>query len=184
MKRLLILIGAGILLGGGLAAWAATAGPSATDAAKLKVATPGPVLEVDVGGKKVAIPPLKEVAVGDRTLETKGIKLHGQGKDTKNRPAVWRLDGIKPFGDLEKIEVSGPDVTTIEGGAPLTILTPVGVSVKNGQKTLTVGLHIIGKAKEHYSTVAYMGLIRASNPKIAIVDESGKVLHTGSYEYG
>jgi len=178
MKRLLILIGAGILLGGTLVAWAAT------DAAKLKVTTPGLVIQVDVGGRKVAIPPLKEVPVGERTLETKGYQLHGQGKDTKGRPAIWRLDGRKPFGDLEKITVSGPDVTTVEAGAPLTVMTPTGISVKNGKKTLNVGLYFIGKAKEHYSTVVYMGRIRAASPKIAILDESGKVLNTASYEYG
>jgi hypothetical protein len=138
------------------------------------------VLEVEMYGQKVALPPLREVPVAKGTLTTKGIKLHAKGRDTKNRPAIWRLDGKGSFGDLKEIEVNTGEVTTVEGGAPLTIKTPASVS----KGAVNVGLYFIGKAKEHYSTVAYMGRRRAPPPKVAFIDESGKILDSGNFEYG
>ncbi|MFO8013806.1 MAG: hypothetical protein R6X20_10935 [Phycisphaerae bacterium] len=176
MRRTAILVGLLVVLGAGLAVWAGPTG-------KVKIDTPGMVVEVEMYGQKVALPPLREVPVARGTLETKGIKLHAKGRDTKNRPAIWRLDGTGPFGDLKEIEVKTDEVTTVEGGAPLTVLTPTGVSTKGGRR-LTVGLQFVGKAKEHYRTVVYMGRRRAPAPKIALVDESGKVLDTGNFEYG
>ncbi len=177
MRRIGVLAGLLVLLAGGLAVWAA-ASP-----AKLKIETPGMVLEVEYHGSKVAIPPLREVPIGDATLETKGIKLHAKGRDTKNRPAIWRLDGTKPFGDLEKIEVGGTETTLVEGGVPITVKTPVSVSTKGGKKVV-VGLYFIGKSGEYYRTVVYMGRRRVPAPKIAFVSEDGKVLKTASFEYG
>lgn len=176
MRRRALPIALLVALGAGLSLWAASMG-------KVKIDTPGMVLEVERYGQKVAIPPLREVPVPTGTLETKGIKLHAKGRDTKNRPAIWRLDGTAPYGDLKEIEVSADGVKTIEGGAPLTIVTPAGVSTKGG-RTVIVSLQFIGKAKEHYRTVVYMGRRRAPAPKIAIVDEGGKVLDSGNFEYG
>jgi hypothetical protein len=176
MRRIAIPITLLVALGAGLSLWAASTG-------KVKIETPGMVLEVERYGQKVAIPPLREVPVPTGTLETKGIKLHAKGRDTKNRPAIWRLDGAGPFGDLKEIEVTADAVKSIEGGAPLTVVTPTRVSTKGGQ-VLTIGLQFIGKAKEHYRTVVYMGRRRAPPPKVAIVDEGGKVLDSGNFEYG
>jgi hypothetical protein len=173
MRRTAILAGLLVVLGAGLAV---PAGPTG----KVKIDTPGMVLEVEMYGQKVALPPLREVPVAKGTLTTKGIKLHAQGRDTKNRPAIWRLDSTGPFGDLKEIEVKTDEVTTIEGGAPLTVKTPTSVS----RGAVTVGLQFIGKAKEYYRTVVYMGRRRAAAPKIALVDESGKVLDSGNFEYG
>ncbi len=176
MRRLALPIAMLLVLGAGLSLWAASMG-------KVKIETAGMVLEVERYGQKVAIPPLREVPMPAGTLETKGIKLHAKGRDTKKRPAIWRLDGTAPYGDLKEIEVTADGVKTIEAGGPLTVVTPTGVSTKGGRQ-LILGLQFIGKAKEHYRTVVYMGRRRAPAPKVAIVDESGKVLDSGNFEYG
>ena len=177
MKRIWLLAGVLAVLAGGLTAWAASGG------GKLKVNTPGMVIEAAVRGRKVAIPPLREVPVGVGTIETQGIKLHAQGKDTKNRPTIWRLDGIKPFGELASIEVTASETTLVEGGAPLTVKTPARL-LTSGAKKVYVNLLIVGKAGESYRTVVYMGRQRVPKPKVAFLDENGKVLHTGAFEYG
>jgi hypothetical protein len=171
-----MLAGVLAVFAGGLAAWAAAGGT-------LKVDTPGMVLELDVRGRTVAIPPLREVPIGSGAFETKGIKLHAQGVDNKNRPVIWRLDGIKPMGELAKIEVDGSETKVVQGGQPLVVKTPVGISTKSG-KTLTVGLQIIGKAGEHYRTVVYEGRNRVPAPKVAFYAEDGRLLDTGTFEYG
>jgi len=176
MRRTAILVGLLVVLGGGLVVWAAPTG-------KVKIDTPGMVLEVEMYGQKVALPPLREVPVAAGTLETKGIKLHAQGRDMKNRPAIWRLDGTAPFGDLKEIQITAGEVKAIEGGAPLTVKTPFSVSTKGGKQVI-VGLNFIGKAKEYYRTVVYMGRNRAPAPKIAFVSEDGKILDSGNFEYG
>jgi len=165
-----------MLLGGGLTVWAAPTG-------KVKIDTPGMVVEVELYGKKVAVPPLREVPVVVGTLTTKGIKLHGKGKDTKNRPAIWRLDSVGPFGELKEIQVTSGETTTVDAGAPLTVKTPVSITTKGGTK-VNVGLSFIGKAGEYYRTVVYMGRRRAPAPKIAFLTEDGKILQTANFEYG
>jgi len=177
MKRLWLLAGVVLALAGGLTAWAA-------DGGKLKVNTPGMVIEADIRGRKVALPPLREIPVGAGTIKTAGLKLHAQGKDKKNRPVIWRLDGIKPYGKLEEIEVSATETTVVEGGAPITVLAPARLLTKGSSKQIYVDLALYGKSEERYRTVVYMGRTRVPNPKVAFLDESGKVLHTGAFEYG
>ena len=178
MRRAALLLGIGVLLGGTLAVSAAS-GPG-----KLKVETLGMVLEVEKDGRKVAIPPGREVPVGSGTLEVKGIQLHAKGVDKKNRPAIWRLDGTKPFGELAKIEVPGGETKAIEGGAPITVKTPATITKKGGATTVTVGLAFIGKSGESYRTIVYMGRRRVPAPRIQFLDEQGKPLHTANFEYG
>ncbi len=173
----------------GLAVLALTAGAIATHsfsagAGKLKVATPGMILDLDVRGRNVSVPPMREVPMAAGTYTVKGIKIHAQEVDARRRVTLWRCDGQAPFGKLAAIQIAEGQTTSVEGGEPLVVKTPLSVTQKSGATTVYVGLGFYGKSGERYRTVVYKGRSRVPNPKIMFLDESGKPLHTGAYEYG
>jgi len=177
MKRWLIAAGVLVLIGGALATYAATS------SGKVKVGTPGMVVEIEVRGRVAPLPPNREVPLPTGEHKIKGIKLHAQGVD-KGKPVIWRIDSTTPLGKLASVEITDGQTTTVEGGEPLTVKTPVSVSKKGPITTVTIGLQIIGKAQENYRPVVYKGRSRVPNPKIQIVGESGTAVATGTYEYG
>ena len=177
MKRWLIVAGALVLIAGAVATYAASNG------GKVKVGTPGMVVEIEVRGRTAPLPPNREVPLPAGAYEVKGLKLHAQGVD-KGKPVIWRIDGTKPLGKIAKVEVTNGQTTTVEGGEPLTVKTPVSISKKGPTTAVSIGLQIIGQAGENYRPVVYKGLSRVPNPKIQIVGSSGNAVATGSFEYG
>lgn len=178
MKRWLIAAGVLVLIGGALRTYAAT------NDGKLNVATPGMVVEIEVRGRVAPVPPNREVPLPAGEYKVKRIKLHAKGVDAKGRPTIWRIEGTKPLGKLATIEVTDGQTTTVEGGEPITVKTPVGISKKGAVKTVSVGLQFFGKAGEYYRPVVYRGRSLVPAPKIQIVGESGKPVTTASFEYG
>jgi hypothetical protein len=176
MKRWLIAAGVLVLVGGAVATYAASTG-------KVKVATLGMVVEVEVRGRAAPIPLNREVPLPAGEYPVKSLKLHAKGVD-KGRPVIWRIDGTKPLGKIAKVEVTNGQTTTVEGGEPLTVKTPVRVTKKGATTTVSIGLQIIGQAGENYRPVVYKGRSRVTNPKIQIVGSSGNAVTTGSFEYG
>jgi len=176
MKRWLIAAGVLVLVGGAVAAYAASAG-------KVKVATPGMVVEIEVRGRATPIPPNREVSLPVGEYKVKGLKLHAQGV-YKGEPVIWRIDGATPLGKLTEVEVTSGQTTTVEGGEPLTVKTPVSISKKGPTTTVSIGLQYVGKAGENYRPVVYRGRVRVPSPKIQIVGESGNVVVTSAFEYG
>ena len=176
MRKCLIAAGVLVLVGGAVAAYAASTG-------KVKVATLGMVVGIEVRGRTAPIPPNREVPLPAGEYKVKSLKLHAKGV-YKGKPIIWRIDGTTPLGKLTNVEVAGGETTTVEGGEPLTIKTPVSISKKGLITTVSIGLQYIGKAGENYRSVVYMGRIRAPSPKIQIVGESGKPIVSSAFEYG
>ncbi len=178
MKRWLIAAAVLVLIAGALTTYAAAGN------GKLNVATPGMVVEIEVRGRVAPVPPNREVPLPAGDYKVKSIKLHAKGVDTKGRPTIWRIEGTKVLGKLATVKVTDGQTTTVEGGEPITVKTPVGISKKGAVKTVSVGLQYLGKAGESYRPVVYRGRSLVPAPKLQIVGESGKPVTTASFEYG
>ena len=86
----------------------------------------------------------------------------------------------EPWGKLSTINITKTNTTTLEFGPPFLIHT----DVKQRNRTVSIGLALIGQAGEHYSPQVLTDKGPLSAPAITIVDESNKELATGKFEYG
>ncbi len=89
--------------------------------------------------------------------------------------STCQLDSRGPWGDLSTIKVTNNNATALRLGPPFLIKPNVR---KSGQ-LVEIDFAIIGKAGEHYRNPR-----RDSAPKLKIVDETGNVLASGTFEYG
>jgi hypothetical protein len=157
---------------------------SAANGGKLKVVTPGMLLQLKLLGKKVDIPANKEASLPPGEYKPAGIELYARGVDRKGNPVLWKLTSAGPFGKLATIDVAEGQTTEVEGGEPITVKASCSVLAQGTTKSVYVGLAYIGQSGEMYSPVVYQGKSTAPAPQLQIVDESGKVLNTASFEYG
>ena len=176
MKKCLLAAGVLVFVGGAVATYAASTG-------KAKVTTLGMVVEIEVRGRAAPIPPNREVPLPAGEYKVKSVRLHAKGV-YKGKPVIWRIDGTKPLGKLTSVEVAGGETTTVEGGEPLTVKTPVRISKKGSTTTVSIDLQYIGQARENYRSVVYRGRVRAPSPKIQIVGESGNIVVNSAFQYG
>jgi hypothetical protein len=157
---------------------------SAANGGKLKVVTPGMILNLMVFGRKAAIPANREASLPPGEYKPAGIELYARGVDNKGKAVLWKITSSGPFGKLATISVAEGQTTEVEGGEPITVKASCSVLAKGTAKSLSIGLAYIGKSGEYYSAVVYRGKMRAPAPQFQIQDESGKVLSTGNFEYG
>ena len=85
-----------------------------------------------------------------------------------------------PWGELRKVRVSKGDTTVLRIGPPLVIRTDVQKNIS----IVSIGLSLVGRAGENYSAQVLTHGENLPAPKLKIVDEMGKVLATGTFEYG
>ena len=157
---------------------------SAANGGKLKVVTPGMILQMMVFGQKAAIPANKEASLPPGEYKPAGIELYARETDNKGNLVLWKLTSSGPYGKLATISVAEGQTTEVEGGEPITIKASCSVLAKGSDKSVYVGLAYIGKSGEMYSPVVYRGAMQAPAPQLQFSDESGKVLNTASFEYG
>lgn len=102
------------------------------------------------------------------------------GEGDKKKEVPWMLRGGGQWGKLRTISVKAGETTELKPGAPLIL------KAKPSQKgnTVSINIAIVGQAGEEYSPGAYRDGKRVDPPKLKIVDESGKVLASGSFAYG
>ena len=93
---------------------------------------------------------------------------------------TWRIESRGPWSDLSKIKVRKNEATAIKLGPPFLIKPEVK---KNGS-ILSIDYAIIGQAGEKYQNFITKDDQAVTRPKIKIVDETGTVLKSGSFEYG
>ncbi len=115
------------------------------------------------------------VAVRVRTYWPKYIELK-----TKKDRAEWTALGYGPWGKLAKIKVNQGKTTVLKLGPPLIVRADVR---PRGIRNISIGLSILGQAGERYSRVTKNGKHMPA-PTLKIVDESGKILSSGKFEYG
>jgi len=157
---------------------------SAANGGKLKVVTPGMILNLMVFGQKAAIPANKEASLPPGEYKPAGIEIYARETGATGETVLWKLTTTGPFGKLATINVAAGQTTEVEGGEPITIKVSCNILAQGTTKALYIGLAYIGKSGETYPPVVYRGKTQMPAPKFQIVDESGKVLTTGSFEYG
>lgn len=92
----------------------------------------------------------------------------------------WWMQSGRPSPELEKIEVKAGQTTELVFGPPLVIKTDVNTK----DDVVSVGLSIFGRANERYHPALRKNDQQQPAPGLKIVDEAGKVLAAGNFEYG
>jgi hypothetical protein len=97
-----------------------------------------------------------------------------KGKDT------WQIKSRSPWGDLDRIKVSKNETTKLTFGPPLLVKP----NVYKRKNVVSVGLSIIGKSGVHYRSQVIKNGRSLPAPRLKIIDQEGKVLASGKFEYG
>ncbi len=93
---------------------------------------------------------------------------------------TWQIDSSGPWGKLGDIKVNKDETTVLKLGPPLLIKP----NVTNRNSQVSIDFSIIGQADEHYGNVITKNGRRVSTPEVKIIDEGGKVLAAGRFQYG
>jgi len=93
---------------------------------------------------------------------------------------TWRIDSRGPWGKLSKIKVNSNDTTVLKLGPPFFIKPKVRKSGSN----VSIDFAIIGQASEQYQNFARKNNRAVPAAKANIVDETGKIIASGKFEYG
>lgn len=94
---------------------------------------------------------------------------------TDTNGIAWTLDPIKG----QPLSISNESGK--EPGLPLVVKTNI-IRIKHG--VISIGLAIEGQAGEKYMGGALKGRTREPEPIFRILDENGRTLATGKFEYG
>ena len=189
MRKSLVLLGILVLIGG---AWAAD---NATEVARIKVVTPGLVLNLKgrpsmVIGKfeDVPVTAARELTVRPGSYETNSILLCV--RDAKKE--TWTLTCARNFGKVKTVKVAAGETATIEAGPPLSVKVSVSRPAKDrlvdaapgaSLKDLLIHIDYVGKAGEYYSPRVMKSQSVGPQPRVRISDEEGTLLAEGDYRY-
>lgn len=99
-------------------------------------------------------------------------------RDDKAR--LWEVTSYGNTGKLRDFEISEGATLSLKAGPPLQIRP----QVSQDARTVRIALATLGRAGEQYSAAATRDGRRSPAPKVRILDESGKVLDSGRFEYG
>jgi hypothetical protein len=100
-------------------------------------------------------------------------------KDSSGDKVVFTIDkgGAGDFGDFE---VRPGQVTSLQLGPPFQIKT----SMERSGENVFVSFSLQGRSGELYKPGATINGREVPEPAFRIIDESGKVVHSGRFEYG
>jgi hypothetical protein len=99
---------------------------------------------------------------------------------TKKDKDTWQIISNGPWGDLNQIKITKNDTTNLTFGPPLLVKP----NVHKKKNVVSVGLAIVGKAGEHYRSQVRKNGRSLQAPRLKIIDQEGKVLASGKFEYG
>lgn len=116
------------------------------------------------------------VAVRARTYRPERLSITG-----KQDGSTWQISSYGPWGELANIKVTNDETTVLKLGPPFLLKTDVR---QIRTRAVSIGLSLIGQAGEHYSSQITKNRRAVGVPTLQIVDESGKVLVAGKFEYG
>jgi hypothetical protein len=91
----------------------------------------------------------------------------------------WEIRSTGPWGDLYKIKVKPDAATELKPGPPLLVQADVNISGRD----VSIQYAITGQAGEHYKSIYRDGNLQRP-PKLQILDDAGKILKSGQFEYG
>ncbi len=98
----------------------------------------------------------------------------------KENGHTWQIESHGPWADLSEIKVRNNEATALKLGPPFLIKPMVR---KNGS-LLHIDYAIIGQAGEQYRNFITKDNRAVRGAKVKIVDETGKILESGSFKYG
>jgi len=103
--------------------------------------------------------------------------------------AKWTLRYSGGAEKLNEFEIRPDEVVQVRLGPPLVAKAEVqtsssGDAGSQGRKTVSIDLSLIGQAGEAYAPGAMKGNTQPPPPSLEILDEAGKVLQSGKFEYG
>jgi hypothetical protein len=104
-------------------------------------------------------------------------KLYLRGERDGN---IWQIESNGPWGKLRNIEVNKDGTSVLKLGPPLVIKP--NVTKRNSQ--VSIDFTITGQAGERYENVITKNGRRVFPPEVKIIDEGGKVLAAGRFQYG
>ena len=162
-----------------------TAESASNTTGKLKVSTPGVMLELKMSNKPTPVPNGREIPLPVGAYTPAKITCYakqGAGK----KPEMRSIQSTGPFGDLKQISVTEGQLTEVTAGPPFTLTAGVSkATIKAGVKTVSIGLKIVGAAGEVYSPATIMkDKTKMPAPQVRVLDEKGAVLAQGAFEYG
>jgi len=114
-------------------------------------------------------------AIGARIYRPRSLSL-----TMRQEGHTWRIESRGPWADLSKIKVRNNEATAIRLGPPFRIKPQVN---KNGS-IISIDYAIIGQADEKYQSFITKDNRAVIGAKIKIVDETGNILKSGSFQYG
>jgi len=94
--------------------------------------------------------------------------------------ATWKLSG-SGSGKLESFEIRPGETLALKIGPPLTVKVDAGPA---GDGTVSLAMALEGQAGERYTPGAAKDNEDPSPPQFKILNEAGKVLTTGKFEFG
>jgi hypothetical protein len=149
----------------------------------IKLDVTGAIMQLSGGwwSRVAVISDTEKIKVKTGTYRPRRLEIVKEGGGNK-----WRIFSFGPWGDLQRIKVRKEETTVLKPGPPLLVSADVGQRRRLGSadKRVSVGISIIGRAGEHYSPRIAKNGRNVGAPKLKIVDESGKVLTSGKFEYG
>jgi hypothetical protein len=147
----------------------------------IKIETPGFETDLNLssrwGSKAISVSGSEPVGIRTGTYKPERIVV----RLTKTSEQWWSiLCRREPWGKLATINVAKGNTTALKLGPPLEIRT----DVQRRNRTVSIGLALVGQAGEHYSpqVLTHNGPLPA--PAVTIVDESAQELVSGKFEYG
>lgn len=93
---------------------------------------------------------------------------------------TWRIESSGPWGTLARLRVNEGQTTVLKPGPPF--LVKANVNSRGGR--VSIGYELVGQAGEQYRGSVTKNGRRQAAPKVKIVDEEGKILASGKFEYG
>jgi hypothetical protein len=193
MNKLVSAIVLGACLCAASAAWAATASPTgsatvsagtvATSTGTVAVTTPGVTAILTGGGKSVTVASgsPKTVATG-----TYGVIMltYTQATEKDGKKESWSLTSLTSAQGAVTIKVTEGAVTPLGYGPPLVAKVECGTATtSSGTTLLPIDLVMKGRAGEPWHRIAKDGKL-PEKVGFTILDEKGKQLGQGNFEYG
>jgi hypothetical protein len=94
--------------------------------------------------------------------------------------AKWTINANGQMGKLAALDVPAGGTLKVKFGAPLAVKTAAD---KGSPGAVDIGFIMEGQSGEQYGAVQKENTV-SSPPKVKVVDEKGKVLGEGTFEYG
>jgi hypothetical protein len=142
----------------------------------IRIKTPGASIQLRSG-----LFGLKEI-MGTESVKVKaGMHRPYQATFISRDGDKWfSLRANSPWGQLQKIRVQKDQTTTIKLGPPFTVNT----KVDHRGDYVYIGLSLIGQSGEYWRPIVFTNKSYLPAPGFRIVDQAGKQLYSGKFEFG